>query len=195
MAFELGYRAQVTDRFSWDVTGYCNIYRNLIWGIGGAPFVENTYLVVPFPETNDWQAQVCGVELSGQWKISESWRVSAWYSAMQSNYQNSFGTAETFFTEGLSPRNQAQLQSSWDIGRTWELDLRLRYVDTLPGPPVPSYQTMDLRLGWRPRENCEIALVGQNLLDNHHFEFGGEEFVYVTDEVRRTVFAQLTWRR
>ena len=54
---------------------------------------------------------------------------------------------------------------------------------------------MDLRLGWRYDDNLEVALVGQNLLDNHHPEWGFEGLYYVPDEVRRTVYAQLTWRR
>ena len=73
--------------------------------------------------------------------------------------------------------------------------MAFRYVDSLPGLSVPAYVTMDLRLGWRPNENLEVALVGQNLLDNHHPEWGYEGFGYLPDEVRRTVYAQLTWRR
>ena len=73
--------------------------------------------------------------------------------------------------------------------------MRLRYVDTLPATSVPAYVTMDLRLGWRYDDNLEVALVGQNLLDNHHPEWGFEGLYYVPDEVRRTVYAQLTWRR
>ena len=195
MAYEIGYRAQTTESFSWDITGYCNIYEDLVWGERGTPFIENTYIVVPFPIGNKWRAQTYGIEISGQWAVSERWRVSSWYGLINLHLENTFNPLETSTISGSTPRNQARLQSSWDLGRDWEFDMVLRYVDTLPSLSVPAYLTMDLRLGWRPNENLEVALVGRNLLDNHHPEWGDEGFGYVSDEVRRTVFAQLTWRR
>ena len=195
MSYEIGYRAQTTEHFAWDVAGYCNIYEDLIWGESGGPFVENTYILVPFPQVNKFRAQVYGLEITGQWTVSERWRVSAWYALMKSYYQNTFNSTETHVTNGTSPRNQARLQSSWDIGHNWNFDLGLRYVDNLPTLSVPAYVTMDLRLGWRPNKNLDVALVGRNLLDNHHPEWGYEGFGYVPDEIRRTVYAQLTWRR
>ncbi len=67
-----------------------------------------------------------------------------------------------------------------------------RYVDELPTLNVPSYIEMDLRLDWRPSRHYEFAIVGQNLLNNHHLEFAtGAPNV----EVQRGVYGQLTWRR
>ncbi|MBN2292260.1 MAG: TonB-dependent receptor [Pirellulales bacterium] len=195
MAYEVGYRAQPTEHFSWDVTGFINMYENFIWIVSGMPFPENTYRVMPFLPDNKWRAQTYGFEISGQWSISERWRVSAWYSLLELYVQDTFGSPTPYLREKYSPCNQTTLKSSWDLGSDVDFDMQLRYVDSLPGLSVPSYITMDMRLGWRPNKNFELALVGQNLLDNHHFEWGNEGSVYLPDEVRRTVFAQLTWRR
>ncbi len=74
-----------------------------------------------------------------------------------------------------------------------------RYVDLLTGFPsaapnrVPSYISLDARLGWRPCAHREFAVVGQNLLDNHHLEFGGNQFLSAPlIEMRRTVYGMFT---
>lgn len=47
---------------------------------------------------------------------------------------------------------------------------------------------VDLRLAWRPVPSIELAVVGQNLLQPHHKEWGGGV------EIRRGVYAEATWR-
>jgi iron complex outermembrane receptor protein len=51
-----------------------------------------------------------------------------------------------------------------NLPASFELDSVLRYVDNLNqlGPFVPSYVSLDLRLGWRPTPDREFAIVGQN---------------------------------
>ena len=56
---------------------------------------------------------------------------------------------------------------------------------------MPSYLTLDLRLAWRPRENFELAIVGRNLLDNHHPEAGTYP---ARREVDRSIYGKVTWR-
>ena len=91
----------------------------------------------------------------------------------------------------LDPRHQVTLQSMLDLPGNFSLDLVGRYVSALPVgvlPPVsvPDYITFDARLGWTWR-NVEIAVIGRNLADHAHNEFGPLE-------IPRSVFAQLTLR-
>ena len=51
---------------------------------------------------------------------------------------------------------------------------------------------MDLRLGWRPSQFFEAAVVGQNLLDSHHYEFFSLDSL--ATEVDRGVYGMITWR-
>ncbi len=101
--------------------------------------------------------------------------------------------------EGTSPHNRAYLRSSWDLACHLQFDMTLRYVDSLSSEglagslAVPSYTAMDLRLGWRPNQCFEAAVVGQNLLDSHHLEFFGAGTP--ATEVDRGVYATVTWRR
>ena len=57
---------------------------------------------------------------------------------------------------------------------------------------MPSYVTLDVRLAWRPRNNLELSLVGQNLLDSHQKEFESQLFT-LGSEVERSVYGKITW--
>lgn len=84
--------------------------------------------------------------------------------------------------EGLAPQNFL------------ELDTAVRFVDDLPTLGYSSYTILDLGVGWRPSEHLELALVGQNLLDDPHPE---QAFVFsssgVATEVERSVYVKLGW--
>jgi iron complex outermembrane recepter protein len=100
--------------------------------------------------------------------------------------------------ETADPQQQVSLRSSWDLSRSLELDASLRWVDTLHnnnGPnagTVPSYMELDVRLGYRPAESLELSIVGQNLLDDHHPEYGFPS--PGRDEIARGVYGRITWR-
>jgi iron complex outermembrane receptor protein len=68
-----------------------------------------------------------------------------------------------------------------------------RYVDNL-AIGVPHYLVMDVRLAWEPREGLEFAVVGQNLLDNHHLEFLDVLALTPSTEVPSGVYGMVTWR-
>jgi len=55
---------------------------------------------------------------------------------------------------------------------------------------------MDLRLAWRPRKRLELAVVGQNLLQESHREFPGNITAspVLSTEVPRGVYGTVTWR-
>lgn len=97
---------------------------------------------------------------------------------------------------GNSPRNQYYLQSSWDLGRSWELDVTGRYVDSLLSLHVPSYIVGDVRLAWRPNQTLEWAVVGRQLFQSHHAEYGDDPYWSVlTTQVQSEVYAMVTLRR
>jgi hypothetical protein len=52
---------------------------------------------------------------------------------------------------------------------------------------------MDLRLAYRPNDNFEVYLVGQNLLQGHHLEYVDFELGMQETEVRRGVYAGVMW--
>ena len=74
-----------------------------------------------------------------------------------------------------------------------EVDAWMRYVDGLAGPDVPAYLTLDMKLAWCPTDQVEVAIVGRNLLDPAHLEYGETYLNTAVTEVVRSVYAKLTW--
>ena len=50
--------------------------------------------------------------------------------------------------------------------------------------------SFDARLAWRWRDNLEISIVGQNLWDDQHPEFGAGA---TREEIPRSVFGKVAW--
>jgi iron complex outermembrane receptor protein len=65
-------------------------------------------------------------------------------------------------------------------------------VSDLPERGVDGYFTFDARLGWRPTDGVELALVGQNLFDARHLEFTPELINTTPTEVPRSVYGKVT---
>jgi hypothetical protein len=78
------------------------------------------------------------------------------------------------------------------------LRVKSRWVDTLltnNGPTagtVPSYFELSSRLAWHVNDRLEVALAGQNLLHNHHPEYGYPDPTRV--EIERSAYGKIAWR-
>lgn len=191
MAYELGWREQMTDRFSWDIATFYNSYDKLrtldfkSFDVGPPAFFHYQF-------GNDASAQSYGVELATTYTVSDSWKLNMQYTYLQMHvYDDVFLQGD-----GNSPCNQVYLRSSWNLTENVDFDVMGRYVDRLVGLSVPSYMEMDMRLAWRPRKHLELAVVGQNLLNTYHYEFGRttETINAIVDETPRGVYGTLTWR-
>jgi iron complex outermembrane recepter protein len=73
------------------------------------------------------------------------------------------------------------------------MSLAWRYVSALPAQQVGGYQTADIRLAWRPSRSVEFSISGQNLLQPHHAEYGGDPAGLVG--IERDVYAAITFRQ
>ena len=75
------------------------------------------------------------------------------------------------------------------------LNMAVYYYDKIPGQGIGGWTRVDAGLTWRPNEDVEISLWGQNLLDNKHPEYGPDGFVSnASTEVPRGVYAQVKLR-
>ena len=198
LAFELGYRAQPLDEFYWDLALFFNKYTDLRVSVPGTPFAgPPPATILPLIRDNGMHGETYGAELAATWELTECWQLYGQYTFLQMQLHRDPGIgAAAEGDEGRSPHNQVYLRSSWDLAWQWELDLIGRYVDELPTLNVPSYIETDVRLAWHPNRRLEVAVVGQNLLDSHHLEFGtGTLIQNVNVEAERGVYAMATWER
>jgi iron complex outermembrane receptor protein len=200
IGYEAGYRSVLSKTFSLDIAAFYNSYDHLQSLEPGTPFTEDLAgtqaLIYPYFNGNGIKGTTSGIEIAPDWKPTSWWRLQGSYSLLDMDLRTAQGSQDTITVRsdvGSSPHHQARIQSFFDLSRNVELSLTFRYVGDLPFYLVRGYETGDARIAWRPVQHVEFAVVGQNLLQPHHPEFGGDPGALVG--IRRSVFASLTFRR
>jgi iron complex outermembrane receptor protein len=186
-AYEIGYRQQLSARGSVSISTFYNVYDDLrsLEAPPGARF--------PLVFSNKMEGDSYGVELWGNYSLTDWWRLSAGFNALHESLRFKPGSNDVAGLQaaGNDPHHQFSLRSSMNLTDRIELDLGLREVGRLPNPPVPSYVSLDARIGWHMLDSIELSLTATNLLDDRHPEFG----TFPTRTlVGRTVFAALRGR-
>ncbi len=123
----------------------------------------------------------------------EWWRLQAFYSYLDMNLRLDRDSTDVFSegTAGNSPENQYTLRSSIDLPKNVDWDVTARYVDELPNMNIHSYTEMDMHIGWKPLEQLELSIAGQNLLHSSHMEFQGTIFGIPNTEVERSIYVKV----
>jgi iron complex outermembrane receptor protein len=199
IAFELGYRIQPHERITFDLTTFYNIYdrqRSLEQRAGfGEVDPPPLHGVAPFIIDNLIRGESYGAELASSFQLSDWWRLRVNYTYLNLQLHTKPGSTDTLLegAEKDSPTHQVGIRSLMDLGHNVEFDLGYRFVDSLPNRSVPSYSSLDARLGWRPTPHWEFSIVGQNLLYPHK-EFAPSYILTQVTEVERSVFGKITFR-
>jgi iron complex outermembrane receptor protein len=204
IAYEIGYRAQPSEKLSFDIAGFYNDYdrmESVEFGPSPTqlPTVPGT---IPMHYGNELAGTSFGGEASATWKLTDWWRLRPSYSFLKMNLHTRPGSTDTSdvsLTENESPQNQFSLRSMMDFPHDVSFDFTVRYVDrlALPAPytPVGSYVTADARLAWRFSKNLEFSIVGQSLFQKQHAEFSSTAFLgNPQTQIPRSVYAKITWQ-
>jgi iron complex outermembrane receptor protein len=184
--FELGYRAQPTQALSWSATAFYSRYDKL-------RTLEPNPAGVGSVFRNLAEGSSRGIESWANWQPSAIWRLSAGAVVQRVDTARNPASRDLSAATGLAtsdPSHYFLLRSSHDIGTGKELDVTVRQVGALSRPAVPAYTAVDLRFGWRLRKGLELSIVGQNLFDPQHAEFGAAPG---RSEYRRAAFVKLVW--
>lgn len=190
-AYELGYRTQPHARVTLDTALFYNDYDRLR---------SNERPFLPAPATvrgSLLRGETYGVETIANWQALDHWRLTASYTYLNTQLHRESGStaaAAAADPERQSPRHEMAVRSRLDLTRDVEFDASYRFVDSLPALGIAAYHSVDLRLGWRPRKNLELSLVGQNLLNSAHAEFRTGFVAPVPKEIERSVYGKVTWR-
>jgi iron complex outermembrane receptor protein len=198
--YEAGYRALATSSLYLDVALFYNNYNDIYSFQVGAPFLEATPLpvhaIIPLLTSNGIEGNTKGFEVVPDWKPVGWWELRPSYSHLEVELENkSWSNDPTSVAgyEGSSPRHQVAIQSFFNLPKKLEFGQTYRYVSALQAQTIKSYSTADARVGWPFIRQMEWSLVGQNLLQPQHAEFGGDPGGLVG--IKRSVYAQITWRK
>jgi iron complex outermembrane recepter protein len=203
IAYELGYRAQLGTKASGSISTFYNDYHDLR-SVSATPTTA-TY-IYPYPDVfqNNLEGNTYGFEASTSYQLLDGWRLHGGYDLLKEDIHVKPGSKDVdgALNETADPEQQFSVRSSMDLLRNLALDVMFRWVDKLTidssptgGPiagTVPSYYEMNARIGWRVNKHTELSLVGENLLHNHHVEYG---FPSPTQEaIERSVYAKISYR-
>jgi iron complex outermembrane receptor protein len=202
IAYEAGYRAELSSRLTGSLSAFYNDYRDLR-SVTATP--TTAFYIYPFPIyfQNNLEGDTYGFELTASFQVLDWWRLHAGYNLLRESLHLRPGATDATggTNDTADPQQQVALRSSMDLPHDLSWDASLRWVDSLridDGPAagpvvatVPSYFALDMRLAWQVSRNFELSLVGRNLLHEYHVEYGfplpGRE------QIVRSVFARITW--
>jgi iron complex outermembrane recepter protein len=199
LAYEFGYRALTVSRFYVDAALFYNQNSDVYSFQVGAPFLEASpapvHAVLPLLTSNGIKGPAKGFEIAPDWKPVNWWELRPSYSHLEMHVEDqpwSNDPTSAAGYNGSSPRHQVAIQSLFTLPKKLQFDQTYRYVAALPAQDVTSYSTADTRLSWHFAAQMEGSVVGRNLLQPHHPEFGGDPGGLVG--IERSAYAQITWR-
>lgn len=198
IGYEAGYRALLAPRFYCDLSAFYNDYNNLTsfgtasFSIEGPPAPPDLSITIPW--ANGIKGFTRGFEIAPDWKVTSWWQLKGSYSYLHlaTKDKPGYGDAGTVASDnGSSPHHEVIVQSPFTLPKRFELDPTYRYLSSLPAQRVTAYSTADLQLSWHAGKEWDLAVVGQNLVEPHHAEFGGGPGPIV--QIKRSVYGKLTW--
>jgi len=197
LAYELGYRFNITNKFLLDTTIFYNDYEKLR--------VFQPIQMIP-PSTiilqtmNKMYGETYGLEVAVSWQITDNWKLISTYNYLDIQLHLDTDVIlvpplDDFFSEvqeGYSPHHQANIRSLLSLPNNLELDMALYYVDNIFDNYVDSYNRFDIRLGWNPKD-WQFSFGIRNLFDKQQREFGNSisDNYIIADEVRRSFYIQM----
>ncbi|HEY1230034.1 MAG TPA: TonB-dependent receptor, partial [Ramlibacter sp.] len=182
---EIGHRGQPSDALNYSVTVFRQNFQGLRAGVPGQ---------LPNTVENLVDGPVDGVEAWAQWQATSAWRLVAGYVGLHQRLRyvgNLSPTTTSFPGLGNDPSHQWSLRSSVNLGARTDLDLMVRRVGALPSPAVPSYTAVDASLAFQATPSLRLAILGRNLFDPRHVEFGPPA---TASQYGRLWMVQATWR-
>lgn len=185
-SFEIGYRFKFSERLNFDLTAYYNDYDHLVES--NSTTLAFPTLIVDAAYTGD--ATTMGFEAAMDWHPSDTFTLKLTYTYLddKNTFLPSGNSSET------SPHHQASLFTAYQISPLLEFDMTTRVVDQVDGYNIDSYVGIDMRLAFKPYKGLELSVVGQNLFDSHHPEFGEKSSETTPTEIERSLYGQLSWK-
>lgn len=206
IAYELGYRFNPMPQFSADLALFYNDYDKLrsIQPTSSNPINMGNYDLMPLAFANNMTGEAYGAEVDLVWQATDAWRLSGNYSYHKTQLHIADGDAFSEHEEFFTLTHKISLRSEMDLTQnlTWDIWLKHAWTegqethaDHIPFAPFIEPQlTLDMRLAWRPIQNLELSVVGQNLVDKKQFETFSDFINTTPSLVERSVYGRIEWR-
>ncbi|MEP5763317.1 MAG: TonB-dependent receptor [Halieaceae bacterium] len=202
LAFEAGYRSQISPSFNLDMAFYYNEYQNTRWpkfdGIFCKPSMdpfpgcladpETALLVLKTDLANASDSESVGAEIAVSWQAREWWQLLGAYSYLDYEINPDGQSASS---SRWDVNHLFSLQSRMDLGNRAQFDAWLRYADDVDYYKIDDYWELNLRLSWQLTPNLDLSLHGKNLLESAHPEYESVQRELVPVEIERSYRAEI----
>lgn len=202
VTFESGVRFRSQERFSLDVSGHYNEYRELRTASAGAPeFIAGPgtpHLVYPFQLTNGESAKTYGAEVDVRWSPRPFLQTRGGFTWLHWRHVD-------LATEGplaepsevlLNPGRQVYLAASVAASATVTFDANLYLVDRIDALDVPGYARLDGQVTWLAGHGFSLSAAGQDLLGDRAPEFRPTQgALFEAARISRRYLLRVTWRK
>jgi iron complex outermembrane recepter protein len=197
LAYEVGYRAQLSPAVSVDVAAFRNQYSHLSsYSRGPASFSMDggvPHLALTSTHANLAAGTAQGAEAVLNWSPAGRWSMSVWGAMLDTSLHMTDPTIEagnTFLVLTMSPHAQAMVRSSYDVSPAVEIDGTFLWNGTWQMGGVEGYTRTDVRTGWKVTPRVSLDFGVQNLFDGRHRETASYLYTTPTD-IPRSVLARL----
>ena len=184
VAYEAGWRAQLTPRATASISLFYNDYTDL------RTTSPDPVTVLPVNFGNGWEGHTYGVDMWASVSPLPGLRLDPGVSLLQKDFHLKPGERDIAGTQtvlGHDPTHQVFLRSYVDLPGNVDLYVGLRQVAALGDIGVPSYFEADVRIGWRVTPQLELSIAGQSLVHAWHAE------ATTANEIPRMVYAGARW--
>jgi len=197
IAYELGYRFPVVKRLLVDMSFFYNHYTDLMTIELATPFKKSSgQIIVPVENENMMTGKSYGAELGTTYQpFGTGWTLNTNYTLFRMwLYPSGQDLNHYQLFAGSTPAHQVSLGSQVALPQNMTFNAFFRYVGKLTsnadaavgGAGLSAYSSLDSRLAWQFTKSMEVAVVGQNLLQDHHTEFLGGT------QIQRAVYGSIS---
>ena len=199
VAYETGYRWQMTRELAVDLALFYNDYEELYSLL---PVRDesgyNLYLV------NGVSGHSAGAELGLDWQPRSWLTFQLAYSYLDMNLSEEETDIVESSLDDTSPRHQVSLRTTLQLAADWQCNFWLRYLDQITArnsanladaekEVIDDYFLLSANLIWRVKKNLELMLAGQNLLEDRRLQYISE-FISPPAEIERGFYLKATYR-
>lgn len=197
-AYEIGYRALLTNRLSLDIAAFSNRHSDQSqWNIGTAQLATTPVMHLSMhrwhTSTPKPRPRREGIEISNaDWRPLDWMRLEASHTWLRVTAPAPDGV--NTYVAGTSP---TPVRAALDNGPEREDPVRLlaapRRQVAVAGSGNPGLYGTRHPPRRAVNKNLDLSLVGQNLLDSRHAEFSETSIIPVS-YIPRSVYAKATWK-
>lgn len=194
IAYETGFRSKIAQQATTSVSLFYNQYDDV------RSAVLHPVDVFPVTFENGVEGETYGLEFTLTYQVTDWWQLFTSYNFLETDLRVKEGMTDinNARNELADPKHQFSIRSSFNLPHRISINPAFRWVDDLiindggEEKAVASYAELNAKIIWEATNNITIAVVGRNLLNDYHVEYGFANREPVG--IERSIYGSLIFR-